>query len=172
MKKRILIASILLLTLVLLAVAGCSPQAEGFAIYLTKDDIPVAQMEALSHVELADTPIISMDDINSYYWDSHQMALTHEAYRRIVDLNVPTSGISFVVCVNKTPVYWGAFWTPLSSQSFNGIAIMVLPGPEEHALKLQLGYPGLASFSGEDPRDNPDIMQALEKADKLKTLTM
>jgi len=40
-------------------------KGEGFAIYLTKQDIPPAQMEALSHVDIAERPIITISDISS-----------------------------------------------------------------------------------------------------------
>jgi hypothetical protein len=43
-----------------MVVGGCAAdKEEGFAIYLTKDDIPPSRMEALSHVEIAKKPIIS-----------------------------------------------------------------------------------------------------------------
>jgi len=43
-----------------MVVGGCTAdKEEGFAIYLTKDDIPPSRMEALSHVEIAEKPIIS-----------------------------------------------------------------------------------------------------------------
>jgi len=36
--------------------------AKGFAIYLTKQDIPPAQMEDLSHVDIAERPIITISE--------------------------------------------------------------------------------------------------------------
>jgi hypothetical protein len=60
---------IILLTSVSLFISACgnpAPKGEGFAIYLTRDDIPPSQMEALSHVELADQSIIGTNDIISY----------------------------------------------------------------------------------------------------------
>jgi hypothetical protein len=169
MKKRPLITSVVFLPLVLLTIVGCSPQAEGFAIYLTKDDIPVSQMEALSHVDIADEPVISSKDIISYTEDTHEIIITADAYERIKALQVPTSGTSFVVCVDKQPVYWGAFWIPISSQSFDGVTICVPPPNEQvNTITLELGYPSPNFYQGEDPRSNPVIMESLEKAGKLK----
>ena len=182
MKKKLLTASIVLVLLVPFLFGGCgfitgeeaanSPDikgAEGFAIYLTRFDIPPSRMEMQSHVELADKPVISRDDILSYNWDTHVISLTAEAYQKLEAMKIPVNGVSFLVCVDKKPLYWGAFWTPVSSLSFDGITI-TLPSmfPGENIVKLEPGYPGPAFYSGKDPRDNPSILEALEKAGKLK----
>jgi hypothetical protein len=150
---------------------SCNTQ-EGFAIYLTRDDIPVSQMEALSHVEIADKPVISSKDIISYNKDTHEIELTADAYQRIIELEVPMSGLSFIVCVGKGPIYWGAFWAPISSQSFDGVTIVVRPVfPVEvphFSFQLELGYPSESFYQGEDPRSNPEILESLEEAGKLK----
>jgi hypothetical protein len=80
-------------------------EGEGFAIYLTKQDIPPAQMEALSHVNLADQPIISVEDVITYNAQTHETKLTDEAFERISQLDVTTGGRSFMVCVDKRPIY-------------------------------------------------------------------
>ena len=46
---------------------------EGFAIYLTREDIPPAKMEALSHVEITDKPVISLTDIITYNAETHEL---------------------------------------------------------------------------------------------------
>jgi len=173
--KKILIAALLVLWLsTLLVFIACSssettPPGEGFAIYLTKDDIPVSQMPVLSHFELAAEPVISIDDVFSYYGETHEIELTPEAYERVMGLQVPTSGKSFVVCVAKQPVYWGAFWTLISSQSYDGVGIWVPDFfQQENTIQITIGYPSPSFFQGEDPRSNPVIMEALEQAGKLK----
>jgi hypothetical protein len=167
-KYKLITATIVLLLSVPFIFSGCAAEQEGFAIYFTKDDIPVSQMEKLSHVNIADEPVISIDDIISYDSETHEIELTPGAYERVMSMQVPTSGTSFVVCVNKSPVYWGAFWTLVSSQSFDGVTICVPSfGMPENTIKIELGYP-LGVFSGEDPRASPDIMQSLEQAGKLK----
>jgi hypothetical protein len=174
MKKTLLAALIVTLLLALLVFYGCGSQqetmvSEGFAIYLTKNDIPVSQMEALSYIEIADEPVISIDDIISYDGDTHEIELTTGAYERVMGLQVPTSGKSFIVCVDKQSIYWGAFWTPISSQSFNGVTVQVLQHPQEgNVIKLELGYPSPSFYQGDDPRSNYVIMQSLEQAGKLK----
>jgi hypothetical protein len=154
--------------LIPLAFYSCT-SPEGFAIYLTRDDTPVSEMPALSHVDIADEPIISADDIISYSKNTHEIELTAEAYQRVTELKVPTSGTAFLVCVDKAPIYWGAFWMGFSSQSFDGVTIMVLPpSQKENVIQLELGYPSLSFYQGEDPRSNPEILKSLEEAGKLK----
>ena len=144
---------------------------EGFAIYLTRDGVPVAQMEALSHVEIAATPFIGPDDIIRYDWSTHDIELTQAALKRIEEtLRPPTFGLSFVACVDRQPVYWGAFWPMYSSQSFDGVVIPVSPifSAYNFGISIQLGYPGASFWTDrDDPRDAPDIRAALAAAGKL-----
>ena len=44
---------------------GCftTSKSEGFAIYLTKEDISPVQIPVLSHVDITKQPIISINDI-------------------------------------------------------------------------------------------------------------
>ncbi|MHB8105170.1 MAG: hypothetical protein ACYDG5_06480, partial [Dehalococcoidales bacterium] len=154
-----------------LLVGGCSAQSsqEGFAIYLLKDNIPVSQMPALSHFDLAAEPLISIGDIVSYDRNSHRIELTTEACQRVAQLQVPVGGTAFVVCVDTHPIYWGAFWSGFSSMSFDGVTIRVdLVAEAQNIIYLGLGYPTPYFFKGADPRSNQQIMQSLEKAGKLK----
>ena len=149
--------------------SGCqTSRDEGFAIYLTKEDVPPAQMEALSHVEIADQPIISLTDIITYNAQTHELKLTADAFERISKLDVPVSGKSFVICVDKGPLYWGAFWTPISSLSFDGVTIWKpLNSHELKVITLELGYPSSSFYRGEDPRNNTEALKSLERAGKL-----
>jgi hypothetical protein len=173
MKKRLIAASIAIMLLMPFMFGGCNnAEEEGFAIYLTKDNIPVSQMEALSHVEIADTPVIAAKDIISYAKDTHEIELTADAYERVQALTVLTSGKSFLVCVDKGPIYWGAFWAGFSSQSFDGVTIMIPSFPpgelSANSIRIGLGYPSESFYQGEDPRSNPAIFESLEQAGKLK----
>ncbi len=159
----------LILVCALLLSISCilNTEGEGFAIYLTQDDVPPAQMEALSHVELAEKPIISIRDIITYNAQTHEMKLTTDAFERIYSLEVPVRGKSFVVCVDKDPVYWGAFWTPISSMSFEGVTIWKPLSPQDKMITLELGYPSSDFYEGEDPRNNAKILSSLREAGKL-----
>jgi hypothetical protein len=143
---------------------------EGFAIYLTKGDIPPAQMEALSHVDIPDKPVIGPGDIITYNSTNHAITLTTDAYNRVTDLRPGVYGESFVVCVNRSPIYWGAFWTPISSVSFSGIAIEIPFNPAlANTIAISLGYPSQSFFKGDDPRNNKTIMASLKQSGKLIT---
>jgi hypothetical protein len=159
----------IVLICLLLASSGCTAtKGEGFGIYLTKDNIPPAQMEALSHVEIAEQPIISIKDIITYNAQTYEINLTASAFERIYSLEVPVRGKSFMVCVDKQPIYWGAFWTPVSSISFDGVTIWKPFGSQETTIiTLELGYPSSSFYGGEDPRNNIEVMRSLEQTGKL-----
>lgn len=141
----------------------------GFSIYLFAQDISPQQLAILSHLELEKNPLLSIKDIVSYTKATHEIELTASGYDRIAGLSVPVDGISFAVCVNGQPIYAGAFWVGYSSLSFDGIVIDTIRASKEHpVIQIQLGYPGPDFFSGDDPRSDPRILQALEQADKLK----
>ena len=157
---------------VLLMSSGCSaPNHEGFAVYLTKGDIPPAQMPALSHIDIAEQPVIATNDIIAYNAKTHEITLTANAFDRIYSLEVPVRGKSFVVCIDRKLIYWGAFWTPISSISFDGVTIWKpLSSQDPKVIKLELGYPSSSFYGGEDPRNNAEVMKSLEQAGKLTTM--
>jgi hypothetical protein len=159
----------LLLVAALALLSGCTvPKNEGFAIYLTRDDVSPDRMEALSHVALAEYPIISSGDIISFNAQTHELKLTEAAFERILELEVPIIGKSFMVCVDQAPVYWGAFWTPVSSISFGGVTIWKPYDDKGPAVvTLELGYPSSSFYSGSDPRNDPAVIESLEEAGKL-----
>ena len=145
-------------------------KGEGYAIYLTQKDISPSQMDAMSHVELSDQPIISVEDIITYNFQTHEMKLTSSAFDRIYELDVPVTGKSFMVCIDKESIYWGAFWTPISSLPFDGVTILKPYNTQEQKIiVLELGYPSSSFFDGEDPRNNTKVLESLEKAGKLIT---
>jgi len=110
---------------------------EGFAIYLPARDIPVSEMPIVSNLELADEPIVSPGDIVSYYRNTHEIELTAEGYERLLELEVPTNGKVFVVCVDRQPVYWGAFWVAYSSMTFDCVTILAPLSPDRHTASRQ-----------------------------------
>lgn len=143
-----------------------------FSIYLVKPRMSAQQMMEtdLSDLELEEIPILSVDDIVTYTWETHEIDLTDSGYERIAELHVPvTTGVPFVVCVGREPIYSGAFWVGYSSMSFHGIVIDTLFAMDKHSIRIQLGYPESPElFEGEDTRSDPRILQSLEAAGKLK----
>jgi hypothetical protein len=158
-----------LLFLIPFTSGSCAPkEVEEFAIYLTREDIPPAKMATLSQTDLADVPLISIKDIIYYNSQTYELKLTSEAFQRICNLKVPVQGKSFIVSVDKKPVYWGAFWTPISSISFNGITIwQPIKTAKPEVITFETGYPSSSFYGGNDPRNSPEILNSLEKAGKL-----
>ncbi|MDH4209762.1 MAG: hypothetical protein OEV76_12865, partial [Anaerolineae bacterium] len=101
----------------------------GFSIYLLADEMPATELAgvALSDLQLRIEPLVSARDIISYSRQTHEIELTVEAYERIrqlFTLPVEVRGIPFVVCVGTDRIYAGAFMTPASSISFDGVVIL------------------------------------------------
>jgi hypothetical protein len=169
MRKIIRMVLLILAFVGLILSIGCSPpKHEGFAIYLTQDNISVDKMPALNQIKIADTPLITLSDIVSYNFSTYQLTLTAEASNLISNLVVPTSGLSFVVCINRKPVYWGVFWSQASS-AFAPTSCVIVSYPEigqmdEHTLELDY-------YGDNDPRNNPEILKSLEQDGKLITGT-
>ncbi len=144
-------------------------EVNGFAIYLFAQNPPPEQPAILSQLELEDEPLLSMNDVVAYSRATHEIELTSSGYEKIHGLSVPVSGKSFAVCVDGQPVYAGAFWVGYSSISFDGIVIDTIRATKEHpVIQIQLGYPGPTFFHGDDRRSDPRVLQALERAGKLK----
>jgi hypothetical protein len=166
------------LSLIVLVIApivmGCIPtQARGFSIYLLADEVPATELSIvdLTDLELQEEPIVSGDDIVTYSKETHEIELNAEAYDRIQQLfalPVQVSGMPFVVFVGADRIYAGAFWTPASSISFDGVVICEPYDRERRVITIGLGYPSPEAFKGTDPRSDPRVLQSLEAAGKLK----
>lgn len=173
-------------TLAVLAVAllasNCQPAGgEGFAIYLPIEDIKASQVTSLSALHPYTEPLVSTKDIVSYASNTHEITLTPLAYSRLDEIvgmaKVPTWGKVFIVCVDRKPIYWGAFWPMYSSALFDGITIAnplgIIIGPSvgttvANSIQIGMGYPTSSFYQSEDPRSDPAIMKSLRDAGKLK----
>ena len=166
-----ILAGLLLCCLVFVSLPlGCSgDDADLFAMYLVVGEMSYYQAHTtgLSNLSLAASPVIATDDIVVYHSDTHEIELTATAFDRIENLDVPVSGLPFVVCVGDMRVYDGTFWVAFSSQSSAGVVIMKPLASNPQSIRIQLGYPGDFDFQGKDPRSDERIMQALEHSGKL-----
>jgi hypothetical protein len=171
--------TVLTLLCLSLALAACrAPEAGGneLAIYLTLESFTPAQLVLepgvidLDTIPLETEPILTQDDIVRYDAETHTFDLTLEAAERLEALQWPLRGPAFVVTVGTDRIYAGAFWTPLSSLSFDGIVILWLPhaSSEGYTYRVDLGYPGPDFFTGPDPRSDSRILQALERGGLLE----
>lgn len=157
------------------AVCSCLPtRPDSFAIYfpamrMSTDDMAQAE---LAELELQDEPVLSISDIIFYTRATHEIELTESGYDTIQELEVPVSGLPFVVCAGRKAVYWGAFWTLASSVAFDGFVILQHPGESERrVIRIEFGYPSLGfHLDSEDPRADERLMNALQRAGKLRSL--
>jgi hypothetical protein len=140
---------------------------EGFAIYFPQGDVSPQNMPALTDITLPAQPFISSNDIVSYDSTTYKLALTPAAFSRLIALQAPVYGKPFVVCVDRNPIYCGAFWSPISSVSFNGITIAQPLNDQTDIVTIQLGYPAQSLFTGVDPRNNTAIIDSLSQTGKL-----
>lgn len=167
-------AYLFFILVIALVTAGCQTRENGdFAIYLLAQDVASVELAKvdLDQLALEEGPIISAEDIVTYDQTTHEIELTQAAYARIQQifpLPVKVDGIPFVVCVGEQPIYAGAFWTPLSSLSFDGVVIMQPFDTDGTTIRIVLGYPGPDAFMGRDPRADERVMKALQAAGKLK----
>ncbi len=182
MKKLVLVFAALGLIM-----AACTPKSietptptiqsttgEAFELYLVADD----QMSGadvynqdINDLPLADAPLLTTADIASYDQSFHAINLTDEAYQRMLAVfaaGMPMSGVPFVIVSNGERIYAGAFWSMASSLSYDGVAIIEPLDPFNSPLYITLGYPGSDFFTGQDPRDDARLMQALDDAGLLK----
>jgi hypothetical protein len=173
-----IVKQMLVVVLAGLVLAGCREAAtgatvrgeEGLAIYLLAEEGPASLLEgrALAELALAEEPIVGPEDVLAYDTATHTMSVSEAAMGRVRELfaaPVPTGGVPFVVTAGGERIYAGAFWTPLSSLSYDGVVILdtqmlssVMPGD----IRITLGYPAPEVFTGEDPRADRRILEAVE----------
>jgi len=153
---------------------GCRPSTNhSFAIYLLSGDLSGIDIlgKDISELTPQEDPLISGIDIQSYDSTTHTIELTPTAYQSIQELYslpVRVDGLPFVVYATGEPIYAGAFWTPLSSLSYEGIVILQPMDPDSTSIRIDLGYPGQDFYLGDDPRDDPRIIETLKANGKLK----
>jgi hypothetical protein len=140
---------------------------EGFAIYLPEGDVSPQNMPDLNSVKLPTQSFIGLNDIVSFNPENCQLTLTPDALNRIIALQVGVYGKPFVVCVDRIPVYWGAFWTPISSVPFDGFAIEQPLNNRTNTVTIQTGYPTSSFFTGIDWVDDWTIQESFRQAGKL-----
>ncbi len=146
-----------------------APAAEGFAIYLLTQHALAHESAGVGPSDLEGDPFLPIDDIIVYTWETHEIELTDSAYDRVHNLAIALQGEGFAVCVDRQPIYAGAIWNAYSSSVFEGPIIdLVHPTRDHPIIQIRLGYPSSAFFRGDDRRSDPRILQALEKAGKLK----
>jgi hypothetical protein len=166
---RVLIFSLLAAALVACALQPAAAQA-GVAIYLPREQLSGREMLAadLGSLPLQAQAFIPADEILSYSASSHDLALRRAAIDRLAKLSVPVQGLGFVICDGSRPLVAGAFWTLISSLSFEGLTINVPFGALDTTVHLYSGYPMMDGAASDDPRDDPRLLEAFRRDGKLR----
>lgn len=155
----------------LVLLSGCGRKKEpDFAMYLLLSEATAeeALTAPLAELPLNEEALLTMEDVVSYQAGTHELILTSEAAGRISRMAVPLDGLPFVVVAHGERVYPGAFWTPISSLSYSGVAAMILPVEDAVVLQFELGYPASPElFEGVDLRNDERILDAFSAAGKL-----
>jgi len=150
-RRKVVFAVVVLLVTIAgsyLLLSFLRPSEGGFGIYL------------LESGEL----VISEMEIISYNKTSHEIKLTEAGVAKIEGLQVPLNGTGFVVKVEGEEIYRGAFWSPVSSIPYQGVVIETVVN--DNTVKIEAGYPS-SHFQGEDPRNNSEIFDYLNRVGKL-----
>lgn len=113
--------------------------------------------------KIADTVLISYDEILSYNAKTYTFTVTEEARKRLEFFR------PFAVTVDSVIIYTGYFWTSLSSRSVDWVVIdLISMTGNENELKVQLGYPGQwDGLAIPDKRNDPRILEVFREDGKL-----
>jgi hypothetical protein len=154
-----------------LGLSGCAKSGGRVDIFLLDPGltVPEALEMPLTQLPLATEPLIADEDILSYDWKTHRFEITETAMDRVMEMEVPVSGVPFAVAVDRQPVYVGAFWVLWSSLSFDGVVIIPPMEKEATSLVLEAGYPGYPiDETWSDPRPDERIFQVLKESGKIR----
>jgi hypothetical protein len=166
-----------LIIIFILVIGGCARNTNStsnsnitnhFAIVLVKG---LKTADALKYkiedLPLESQPILSDKDLISYRWKDHELELKQGFIFSDTIGHIPIDGLPFVLIANDKRIYVGAFWTPISSLSWNLPAITILPS-NKNVIKIAAGYPGGIPDDKSDPRRNRLIYDALNSIGKIK----
>ncbi len=139
-----------------------------FAIYLTtyenaqNYDIPLKQLQLLK-------PLLTNEDIVEYRWQSHEMLLTDQGWKKFK--TIPQEEIrekTFVVMANGERCYHGAFWRNILSVSYP-YPVIIINTLSSNTIKIERAYPSEKFAKGFfDPRSDRRIFSALKYSGKLR----
>lgn len=145
----------ILLSVALICIMGCfNPDAPAeFRVYLAEEATQLDEMV------LKAEPLFTVEDINSYNKETHEIALTNEIIKR---MNLLAPGQLFVVSVGEERIYSGVFRWALSS-TIKAEAFIDLPLTEDvNTIRIS------GMFSSDDLRSDERIVESLQKYNKLQ----
>ena len=166
-----------LIIIFILVIGGCARNIDStsdsnitthFAIVLVKGlNTADAMKYKIEDLPLESQPILTDKDLISYKWKDHELELKQGFIFGDTIGHIPIDGLPFVLIANDKRIYVGAFWTPISSLSWNLPAITILPS-NKNVIQIAAGYPGGSPENKSDPRSNQQIYDALKSIGKIK----
>jgi len=167
---------IALLGLALVGLAAKTDPPHSFALYLIHE--PVDNVRCIlqqgtgewAQVTLKRPPVVSAENILSYTFTNHLIAVTSETFQRLRALpSIP--GTPFVAVANGEQIYLGAFTTSASSIPLS-VPCITVPSFDTNvppnSVRIDLGYPGPYLNTNADRRADERIRKALAGLGKLK----
>lgn len=142
-----------------------------FEIYLVKGEKQAT--EDLSKIQLKNKPVITEDDIITYYWDKHILKMKKGIIEERVG-SIPVAGRRFVLVVKGERIYSGNFWTAISSCWLPDTPIIYKEGTlGGHEIKEEVNqneqlYSIVYEGNLSDPRNDKRIYNALKEIGVLK----
>lgn len=131
-----------------------------FAIFAVENaDTTKAEQGNINNIKISKTPIITDEDLVIYEWHTHKLTLTKD----ISETFSKHIGESFVIVVNGTRIYTGAFWSRTSPAVVKFPVIL----SDGTSLEINNGYPISAQTGTHDPRNDSRIYNALIDTGKL-----
>lgn len=172
--ESILLGALLLASL---SAAAGETNAVSFGIFMPREDVYHATLDVTERINayyrsdpakipLAQYPILADEEIVSYHWPTHTLALKRPIWWRLRQPGV--HGAPFVLVVDGAPVYVGAFYTSLSSISCPVPVVMFDRLMKTNSIQIQAAYPSEQFAKGKDPRADERIKAALIKMGKLR----
>ena len=148
---------------------------EGFCIYPTEIEYSsdlTYQVIDVNKASIIDKPIVAYNDILSYDTTAHILNLSYN--RDSLESKIGEIGVygrPFLVTLDRSKLYGGWFWTPISSIPCHWVVIepdCLFDSLKANEIRIKLGYPNEKQFKGVDPRNNRNLFDRLIKDGKVK----
>ena len=101
------------------------------------------------------TPVFTSDDMEKYDISTHTFQLKNEALKKFNKVEIGAIGRPVVVTIGDRRVYFAAFWSFVSSTSWDGVRIEAcVPGTNCFQIRI--------SPVRADPRNDPEMLEILK----------
>lgn len=148
-----------------------------FTIYLAKGDVYELSMDDLDDLQLEKEPFITINDIESYKWNTHSITFTDSAFDTKISAYTNLWKTGFVVSLGSERIYYGVFQAYIDSWGSQDPVIIVNPphpamdngSITQQSITIQRNYFDFNSEQSgdDDPRKDQRIYSALKFHNKL-----